>query len=91
MHGLGLDALVIALTGTRTELWFGHGRSSERMLLERERNYGLGMDALVTRTELWFGHGCSGEPMLVTRGLIQVLERGFCLYTRRDVGSEGSI
>ena len=47
------------------------------MLLEHERNYGLGMDALVialtgTRTELWFGHGCSGEPMLVTRGLIRV-------------------
>ena len=61
------------------ELWFGHGCSGERMLLEHERNYGLGMDALVialpgTRTELRFGHGCSGEPMLVTRGLIRVLE-----------------
>ena len=38
------------------------------MLLEHERNYGLGMDALVialtgTRTEL-----------LVTRGLVRVLE-----------------
>ena len=49
------------------------------MLLEHERNYGLGMDALVialtkTRTELWLGHGCSGETMLVTRGLIRVLE-----------------
>ena len=33
--------------GTRTELWFGHGCSGHRMLLERERNYGLGMDALV--------------------------------------------
>ena len=47
--------------------------------MDKERNYGLGMDALVialtgTRTELWFGHGCSGEPMLVTRGLIRVLE-----------------
>ena len=37
----------IALTGTRTELWFGHGCSGELMLLEHERNYGLGMDALV--------------------------------------------
>ena len=46
-YGLGMDALVIALTGTRTELWFGHGCSGERMLLEHERNYGLGMDALV--------------------------------------------
>ena len=28
-YGLGMDALVIALTGTRTELWFGHGCSGE--------------------------------------------------------------
>ena len=34
--------------GTRMELWFGHGCSGHCMLLERERNYGLGMDALVT-------------------------------------------
>ena len=34
--------------GTRTELWFGHGCSGHRMLLEHERNYDLGMDALVT-------------------------------------------
>ena len=33
--------------GTRTELLFGHGCSGHHMLLERERNYGLGMDALV--------------------------------------------
>ena len=33
--------------GTRTELWLGHGCFGHRMLLERERNYGLGMDALV--------------------------------------------
>ena len=32
---------------TRTQLWFGHGCSSDLMLLEHERNYGLGMDALV--------------------------------------------
>ena len=32
--------------GTRTELWFAHGCSGRRMLLEHERNYGLGMDAL---------------------------------------------
>ena len=37
-----------AARGTRTELWFGHGCSGHRMLLEHERNYGLGMDALVT-------------------------------------------
>ena len=34
--------------GTRTELWFGHGCSGHRMLWEHERDYGLGMDALVT-------------------------------------------
>ena len=34
--------------GRRTELWFGHGCSGHRMLLEHERNYGLGMDALVS-------------------------------------------
>ena len=34
--------------GTRTELCFGHGCSGHRMLLEHERNYALGMDALVT-------------------------------------------
>ena len=34
--------------GTRTELWFGHGFSGDRMLLEHERNYGLGMDAEVS-------------------------------------------
>ena len=34
--------------GTRTELWFGHGCSAQSMLLEHERNYGLGMDALVS-------------------------------------------
>ena len=34
--------------GTRTELWFGHGCSGQRRLLERERKYGLGMDALVS-------------------------------------------
>ena len=34
--------------GTRTRLWFGHGCSGHRMLLEHERDYALGMDALVT-------------------------------------------
>ena len=34
--------------GTRTELCLGHGCSCHRMLLEHERNYALGMDALVT-------------------------------------------
>ena len=34
--------------GTRTELWFGHGCSGHRMLLEPERHYGFGMHALVS-------------------------------------------
>ena len=34
--------------GTRREIWFGHGCSSHRMRLQHKRNYGLGMDALVT-------------------------------------------
>ena len=33
---------------TQTLLWCGHGCSGYRMLLEYERNSGLGMDALVT-------------------------------------------
>ena len=43
------------------------------MLLEHERNYGLGMDAagplmlLEHETEFWFGHGCSGDRMLLER------------------------
>ena len=34
--------------GIRMELWFGHGCSGQHMLLEHERNYDLGMDALVS-------------------------------------------
>ena len=34
--------------GTRTGLWFGHGCSGQRMLWEHERDYGLGMSALVS-------------------------------------------
>ena len=36
-----------AALGTRTLLWFGHELSCERMLLEHERSYGLGMHSLV--------------------------------------------
>ena len=58
--------------GTRTELWFGHGCSGQRMLLEDERNYGLGMMlwsayALGTPTESWLGRGCSGQRDAVGR------------------------
>ena len=33
--------------GKRARLWFGHGCFGHGMLLEHERDYGLGMDALV--------------------------------------------
>ena len=45
---LGMDALLIAVTSTRTKLWFGHGCNGYRMLLEHAGDYGLGIDALVT-------------------------------------------
>ena len=49
----------------------GHGCSSHRILLEQERNYGLGMKALVTvfssnTNEVWSGHGCSSHCILFT-------------------------
>ena len=50
-HGIMVWAWMLWLAyalGTRTELWFGHGCSGYRMLLEPARNYGLGMDALVS-------------------------------------------
>ena len=55
--------------GTRTRLWFGHGCSGHRMLWEHERDFGLGMDALVivcsgNMNEIMVGHGCSGHRML---------------------------
>ena len=47
--------------GTQTELWFGHGCSGERMLLEHERNNGLGMDALVSVCS-WSTNGIPTAP-----------------------------
>ena len=56
----------------QTEFCFGHGCSGPCRLLEHERNYASGMDALVSvgsfgaRTELLcFGHGCSGHCKLL--------------------------
>ena len=34
--------------GPRTSLWFGHGCTGHRVLVDQKRHYGLGMDALVT-------------------------------------------
>ena len=62
--------------GTRTELWFGHGCSGHRMRLERDRNYGLGMDALVTV--------CSWN----TNGIMVwawILWSPYALRTRREI------
>ena len=50
MSGITVWAWMIwpsSALGPRTEFWFGHGCSGRRMLLEHERNYDLGMDALV--------------------------------------------
>ena len=41
--GTGMDALVTVFS------WSTNGITCHRILLEYERNYGLGMDALVTR------------------------------------------
>ena len=46
MEGHGCCRAPYAL-GTQAELWFGHGCSGDRMLLEHKRKYGLGTDALV--------------------------------------------
>ena len=43
--------------GTRAGLWFGHGCSGERMILEHKRNYGLSMDALLVGVCSWNTNG----------------------------------
>ena len=60
--------------GTRSLLWLGHGCSGHHMLLERERNYGLGMHALVIVSSwntnavmvwarmLWSSYGLRAAP-----------------------------
>ena len=53
-QGLGMDALLLALT--RTNLRFGHGCAASRMLLER------------TRTDLWSGHRCAGYRLSYALG-----------------------
>ena len=61
--------------GTRTLIWFGHGCSGDRMLLEHERYCGLGMDAVGNRTQkgwmlLWSPHGCSAKTPCVVAAVI---------------------
>ena len=47
--------------GTRTLLWFGHGCSGHRMLLEHARHYGLGSNCsghrMLLEHERYYGHG----------------------------------
>ena len=66
-----MDAPTPYSPGTRTELWFGHGCSSHGILLEHERNYGLGMDALVTvlveTNGIMVWTGCSSHRILLKR------------------------
>ena len=59
--------------GTRTESWFGHGCTGDRMLLEQERNYGLGMDALVSA----FSWNTSGIPTAPEENLPHTPRVGF--------------
>ena len=66
-----MDALVtVVFLGARTELGFGHGCDSHRILLEHKRNYGLGMDALVTvfswnTNGIMVWTGCSSDRILL--------------------------
>ena len=50
MNGIMLWAWMLSspyALGSRTEIFFGHGCSGHRMLLQHERNYALGMDASI--------------------------------------------
>ena len=53
----GMNALVAACSCNRSESMVGHGCSGHRMRLEHERNYGLGMDVLVTIC-CWLARNC---------------------------------
>ena len=61
---------------TRTNICFGHGCSGHCMLLEHERNYALGMDALVTVC-FWNMNG--------TRLWAWMLWSPYALATRTDI------
>ena len=63
-YGWGTDARMFlehdryycSVVGCSEKLWFGHGCSSDRMLLEHERHNGLG--------------SCCGDRMLLERGYV---------------------
>ena len=58
---LGMDALVTGVTAWAwMGSWFGHGCSVHRMLLEHERDYGLGMDGIIVRASMNYGLGMDG-------------------------------
>ena len=90
--------------GTRTELWFGHGCSGHHMLLERERNYGLGMDVLVTVCSwnivwawmLWSSyslraalHGGNAFPLRTNPGASPALKKS--CWNHRTQGPRGCV
>ena len=55
--------------GPETSLWFGHGCTDRRVLVDHERYYGAWMHwspcARGPETSLWFLHGCTGLRVLV--------------------------
>ena len=64
------------------------------MLLEHERNHGLGMDVNVTvcfwsTKELWFGHGCNGNRMLLEQegdyGLGMDVKGTVCSWSTKEI------
>ena len=83
-HGIMIWTWMLWLAyalGTRTELWFGHGCSGWRMLLEHEQNYDLGMDALVSVCS-WNTNGIYG--IMVWAWML-----GLCLDRTRKYEHEG--
>ena len=66
------------------------------MLLEHERYYALGIDALViestgTLTLLWFGHGCCGYLMLLDHERSYGLGMDALVIVRTRLWSERSL
>ena len=59
-------------------LWFGHGCSGERMHSERERYYGLGMDAVVSI--------CTRNTNVISTGLGMDALVSVCTRTTNVVG-----
>ena len=63
--------------GPRTSLWFGHGCTGHRVLVDHERHYGLGMDAQVTV--------CSWTTNVINYGLDMDAQVTVCSWTRNVI------